>query len=365
MAINGDGMSSSESVGFGSQIGDSFKGILIGIVLFPASIYALFKVETCTQASDAFKKAKPISQREEGKPIYVTGNLDADPIGSRFVKEGKYISISESSEVYAWDEEERTEGSGNNKKKIKECKLEWTNSPVSPSSFTLPDCKTKIHHKRTVESQTIPAKNGRLKTDQTTYTVNLGEVNFTSSVSSKFPESEQIILNGFTLGSNYLYSNKNCEATPVEGCERVRLSVTPVPDAPMTFLGDINGTQIIKYVYDGDAFLNAGVGTYEQTMANIKKDDATMKWFGRGLGFVMMWVSFVLMAGPLMTLLEFIPFVGEFGKGALNFFFGVIAFVISAITIILVKFWYVWLLLILAAIGYAVYKRKFANQPTA
>lgn len=362
MAISDDGMSSSESVGFGSQIGDSFKGILAGIILFPLSFYVLFKVETCTQASDAFKKAKPISQREEGKPIYVTGTLDADPIGSKFVKEGKYISISESSEVYAWDEEERTEGSGSNKKKVKECRLEWTSSPRAPSSFTLPGCKNKIHHKRTVENETIPAKNGRIKTDQATYTVNLAEVSFASSVSSKFPSADSIIPNGFEIGSSYLYSQKSCESSPVEGCERVSISVTPIPEGSMTFLGDVNGNQIVKFVYDGEAFLNAGMGTYEQTMANIKKDDAMMKWVGRGIGFVMMWVSFVLMAGPLMTLLEFIPFVGEFGKGALNFFFGVIAFVLSAITIILVKFWYVWLLLILAAIGYAIYKRKFAAQ---
>lgn len=362
MAISEDGMSSSESVGFGSQIGDSLKGILFGIVLFPASIYVLFKVETCTQASDAFKNAKPISQREEGKPIYVTGKLDADPIGSRFVKEGKYISISHSSEVYAWDEEERTEGTGNDKKKVKECKLEWTISPKSPSSFTLPGCKSKTHHKRTVESETIPAKNGRIKTDQSTYTVNLGEVSFASSVFSKFPTAEAIIPNGFVIGSNYLYSKANCEFSPIEGCERVSISVTPIPEGLMTFLGDINGNQIVKYTYDGDTFLNAGIGTYEQTMANIKKDDAIKKWIGRGVGFVMMWASFIFMAGPLMTLLEFIPFVGEFGKGALNFFFGVVAFVISAITIVLVKFWFVWLLLVLAAIGYAVYKRKFANQ---
>jgi hypothetical protein len=73
--------------------------------------------------------------------------------------------------------------------------------------------------------------------------------------------------------------------------------------------------------------------------------------------------SFVLMAGPLMTLLEFIPFVGEFGKGALNFVFGAIAFVITAVTIILVKFWYIWLLLILGGIGYAIYKRQNAAKP--
>jgi hypothetical protein len=70
MAISNDGMSSSESVGFFSQFGDSVKGILTGFALIPLSIFLIFKVETCTQAGDAFKNAKPVTQMEEGKPVY-------------------------------------------------------------------------------------------------------------------------------------------------------------------------------------------------------------------------------------------------------------------------------------------------------
>jgi hypothetical protein len=362
MAISDDGMFSSESVGFGSQIGDSIKGILAGIVLFPLSFYAIFKVETCNQAGDAFKKAKPISQKEEGKPIYVTGNLSADPLGSQFLKAGSYLSIAESSEVYAWDEEERTEGSGNNKKKIKECKLEWTSNPRNPSSFTLPNCKKKVHYKRKVESSTVHAQNGQISADGQKYSINLQEVSFASSVTGTDPSSEDYILGSYKPAGKYLYNDPNCDSSPREGCERVSVRATPIPSSEMTFLGDVNGNKIVKYIYKDDQFLNASIGNYQQTMANIKSDDATMKWVGRGIAFAMMWASFVLMAGPLMTLLEFIPFVGEFGKGALNFVFGAIAFVITAITVILVKFWYIWLLLLLGAIGYAIYKRKFAAK---
>ena len=77
IAISNDGMSSSESVGFYSQFGDSVKGILTGFALIPLSIFLIFKVETCTQAGDAFKNAKPVTQMEEGKPVYITGKLSA------------------------------------------------------------------------------------------------------------------------------------------------------------------------------------------------------------------------------------------------------------------------------------------------
>lgn len=46
MALSDDGMSSVEDVGFGEQIGDSFKSILAGIGMLPLSIFMIFKVET-------------------------------------------------------------------------------------------------------------------------------------------------------------------------------------------------------------------------------------------------------------------------------------------------------------------------------
>lgn len=100
MAFEESGESSSI---FGS-IGNSFKGMLTGVVLFPLSLFLIFKVETCEQASAALKGALPASQAKPGIASYVTGKLSADTLSGEFVKPGKYISYSQSSEVYAWNE---------------------------------------------------------------------------------------------------------------------------------------------------------------------------------------------------------------------------------------------------------------------
>ncbi|HMV40927.1 MAG TPA: TMEM43 family protein [Leptospiraceae bacterium] len=361
MAISSDGMSSSESVGFGSQFIDSFKGIVTGFVMFPLSIFLIYKVETCTQAGDAFKNAKPVSQMEEGKPVYITGKLSASPFGTKFVKDGSYIAIEESSEVYAWDEEERTEGEGSNKKKIRECKLKWTTSPDNPSSFQLPACKAKAFHQRREKSVNMAANGGKITADGKTYNVDLADVNLTSAVPSSTPSSEEIITNGYTLSGNYLYSSATCASNEVEGCERVSVKVTPVPSGDMTFLGKLNGDTLGKYTYKDDSFLNASVGDYAQTMAAVKSDDAAMKWVGRICGFIMMWAGLSLLVGPVTMLLDFIPFVGTLGSSAIRFFMGVVAFVLTTITILLVKFWYIWLLLIIGGLGYGYYKKKNAS----
>jgi len=358
MAISSDGMSSSESVGFFSQFGDSLKGILTGFALIPLSIFVVFKVETCTQAGDAFKNAKPVTQMEEGKPVYITGKLTAEPVGSLFVKSGSYISVSESSEVYAWDETERTEGEGSNKKKVRECKLKWTSDPDNPSKFQLPACKSKPFYQRRVKSDTNVATGGMLASDGKTYKVSLSDTDFTSSVSSSKPADSEVNANGYIPSGNYLYSNASCASNEYEGCERVSLTVTPIPETDMTFLGTLKGDTLGKFTYKDEAFMSASVGDYAQTMAAIKSDDSTKKWIGRFVSFILLWAGLSLLVGPVTMLLDFIPFVGTMGSSVIRFVLGVVAFIIIAITSLLVQFWYIWLLLILGGLGYGYYKKK-------
>ncbi len=365
MAISSDGMSSSESVGFFSQFGDSIKGILTGFALIPLSLFLVFKVETCTQAGDAFKNAKPVTQMEEGKPVYITGKLTAQPVGSLFVKTGSYISVSESSEVYAWDEEERTEGEGSNKKKVRECKLKWTSDPESPSKFQLPACKAKAFHQRSVKSDTNVATGGKLSSDGKSYSVNLADTDFTSSVPSSKPADNELNMGRFVSSGTYLYSSSSCANNEVEGCERVSVSAIPIPDGDMTFLGTLKGDTLGKYTYKDEAFMSAGIGDYAQTMAAVKSDDSTKKWIGRFISFLMLWTGLSLLVGPVTMLLDFIPFVGTMGSSAIRFVLGIVAFVITAVTIILVKFWYIWLLLIVGAVGYGYYKKKNATATPA
>ncbi|MBM9502335.1 TMEM43 family protein [Leptospira sp. 201903071] len=356
-----DGMSSTESVGFLSQMGNSFKSILTGVVLLPVSFIIIYNVETCEQASAALKNAAPVGSAKEGQPSYITGTLKASPLSGNFVKSGSYISYSVSSEVYAWDEEVKTEGSGSNKKEVRNCVLEWTSSPENPSGFKLSGCRSKAFHKKSVKDESESATGGSVLADGKSYSVNLSDVDFTSQVSSRDAHEDEIKTNGFVLGDGYLFSSKSCADEEKEGCERVKVSVTPIPDGEMTFIGDIKGTKVGKFVSEeGNKFLNASVGGFAETMKDIQSDDNTMKWVGRFIGFFAMFSSFTLMAGPLTSLLSFIPFVGDLGGGLIKVVLGVIAFVLTAITILLVKFWYIWLILLLGAIGYAIYKKKFA-----
>ncbi|PJZ69564.1 hypothetical protein CH373_08585 [Leptospira perolatii] len=356
-----DGMSSSESVGLFGQIGDSIKGILTGFVLFPLSIFVIYQVETCEQASEALKGAVPASQSQPGSAAYITGTLSADPVKGEFVKTGQYIHYTHSGEVLAWVEEVKEEGSGTNKKKVRTCKLEWTSSPKNPRNFELSGCKSKPFYQNSIASSSVYADGGRIKgEDGKTYSVGLDDVEFTSEVPSRSPSAEELE-SGLYQGDGYVFFSEKCMKDELEGCERVSVSVMPVPTEAMTFIGSISGSSIGKFTSaEGNKFLNASVGDFNSTMKDIASDDSTKRWIGRFIAFIMMFSSFNLLIGPVTTLLSFIPFLGDLGKAAIQIVLGVVAFVITGITILLVKFWYIWLILGVAAIGYAYYRKKQA-----
>jgi hypothetical protein len=360
MAISDDGMSSSESVGFGTQIGDSFKGILFGMIAFPLSFYLIFKVETCTQSSEAFTKAVPVSEMQEGKPTYVTGKVSSQDLSGQFVKPGKYIRISQSSEIYAWDEETETKGSGSNKTTEKKCVLKWVSSSDNPNTFTLPGCKTKQFYQNLIPNKTYNADGGNLKsTLGKDFKIDLDSTSYVSNVPSRDADDSEVSLNGLFKGNGYIYTKQTCVSSPEqEGCERIKLTVTPVPNENMTFFGKVTGDSIGAYTYENETFLTAGVGDKEQVFATMKSDDAMMIKVGRIACFLLMWAALAAMIGPVTTLLDFIPFIGGLGAGALRFLMGGVAFVLTLITILFINLWYVLLIGLFAAVGYGYYKRK-------
>lgn len=367
MFESNDGMSSSESYGGFSQFGDSLKGMLTGFVLFPLSLFIIFKVETCQQAGDVLQKAVPVAEAKDGQPAYVTGKLQAEPLASRFIKKGKYIIVSNSTEIFAPYEQERTEGKGTDKRKFRRCKYKWMKSLKDPAVFKLSGCKRERERIRRdtllYPDATAYAKNAKVVAGGKTYQVNLKDVKLTSGVSRQEPDADALIAGTLTKAGKYLYTLPRCSEKGDEklllGCERVEVRVTPIPSGEMTFIGNIKGGAISPFTSNkGNKFLSAGIGTFKQTMGEVKSDDATMKRVGYFICFMMVWVSFMLLTGPLTTLVDFIPFVGEMGKAGINILLGVVAFVITAVTILIVKLWWLWILLFIGGIGYGIYKRK-------
>ena len=68
-----------------------------------------------------------------------------------------------------------------------------------------------------------------------------------------------------------------------------------------------------------------------------------------------------LLVGPLLTLIEFIPLIGDFGAGLIRFIFFVFAFFTMGITFLLIEYWYlvlIFFVLVAVAILFIAKSRK-------
>jgi hypothetical protein len=135
----------------------------------------------------------------------------------------------------------------------------------------------------------------------------------------------------------------------------IRLSFTAIPlDSNLFILGELQGTKINPWSYgEGDTFMIAAALSEAEVKSRLKTEYKLKKWLGRIGGFLAMWIGMCLMVGPLTTLLSFIPAIGR-AIGSLIFaIFFIIALVLTAITILLIKlFWVlVAVLFILIVVG--------------
>lgn len=145
------------TTGWGSRFGNSFKGIVVGIVLFVAATALLYWNEGRTvKTGDSINEAKSVTvplgdtgtvaADLNGKVVYGTGRLTTeDSIGDdAFGAKGVALSVNRQVEFYQWQESTRTEkkkkvGGGEETVTTYSYNKGWGSSPVDSSNFKYPD----------------------------------------------------------------------------------------------------------------------------------------------------------------------------------------------------------------------------------
>lgn len=362
-----DGMSETtrEEQGAFSQIGSSFKNMLVGLLCFVLSFPVLYCGASRVHWSKVFKKAVPVEQAKDSKtPVYLTGTPTARPIGDGNLAAGPYLRINKSIEAYAYIEhkESKTKEHREGTKKVKETttsysySLGWTFDPKPISEFN----QDKWNNYR--RQNNVPAnlqnpvitdaekKDSVINTPQCLvgkYTIDVKNVSFAGGSR----ELEKV----------YLKGNSNA---PRLGDKRIAYSVYP-SNIEYTFAGASSGDKIVPFFEsDSDSKLTAAPGDFKALIDALKGQDrvAGILWFAGG--FILMAAGLIMMAGPITTLLEFIPLIGGLGSGMIRFILGLAALVISAVFWWVVKLW--WLvLLILIGLGLFLYINKKKKAATA
>jgi hypothetical protein len=347
-----------------SQIGSSFKGMLIGFLCFIVSFIVLWCGATRIDWSREFKGAVPAEKASGDEAAYVTGTPVADEIGNTYLSQGKYLKISKTPEVYAYVERTKskseTKREGVTRKKVTKTKttysyvLEWTTNPKDISGFNQ-QYWNKFARNRgispSISNPTLTEKPDTIYTPKCTvngYSIDVSKVSFMGGSQD--------------LDLVYVRGSKG---SPRLGDMRMRYTVIP-SDTKYTFAGSVSGKKMDAYYRSDDDYKFAAVpGEFKDLLKALKQSYKTAGMIYFWGGFLLMAIGLVLLAGPVTTLLEFIPFLGGLGSGVIKVVLVIIALILSAVFYWLIKLWWLWLIIVALLIALIIFKKRSAKPAEA
>ena len=274
------------SQGWFSRIGDAFKGMLFGLVLFIGSFILLgwnennyverYKALKEGQGNTVSVASDSIDSGNEGKLIHTTGLADTkEELADASFKLSKIaIHLDRKVETYQYVERVETEKKkelGGSEKTVKTFYYDekWSTAKHSSSEFGDPDARTnKVNP--TVwkhQAQTVSADN-----------VTLGAFTLSPSLIQSVKKSEKIVLTDdnrpddtYKVADGMIYSGN--PATPNIGDQRVTLSITP--PTTISLVSQQKGNSFTPYITKNDrklSELRIGEHTME-AMYNMAHDD--------------------------------------------------------------------------------------------
>ena len=339
------------------RLGESFKGILTGIVIIALATWLLWWNEGRT-----FKTARAIGEAElvtqdvqdiskldpalEGKVIHAidradTKNILRDPV---FGVEINAINLDREVEFYQWEEHSHSEtrkklGGGEETVTTYTYEQEWSSSPINSNSFKDSNYRGLNFTLARLEDNTIwaPEVNfGAYKlpdflkhsiSGSTPMTLTSIDVNSVKSIvtmpesySNMYTPEELIHVSGSTI---YIGPNPG---SPSVGDVRVTFSQTPSAEVSII-------AQVIRDTFEeftasnGYTFsrLNMGKAGMDKMFEGARSDNNIMAWILRIVGALLIMLGLGMIFKPLSVLGDVVPLIGDIigaGTGFVAFLLG-------------------------------------------
>ncbi len=330
-------------VSYRSRITNSFKGMVVGFILFVASFVLLYWNEDRTDLSSIAKTATEIASDVlntdpslNGKLVSITGIVNSDQLigDNLFLKPGRYIAVERKVEMYAWVEKVETEskieaGGSETIEKTYTYHKEWTEEPRQVFKYPQGHKNPQKTFKNYTNKVAI-ARIGVYNFDPQTVTLPpfsklpLNEENITL-------ERGAILVEDFYL---FLTEGKGGTfGTPEIGNLRISYNVFH-SDFEGTIFGKLNENRIDSYLDQaGNRLYRIFPETRESAITTLHKEYKTSKWIFRIIGFLMMWGGLVTLFIPISIVLDIIPTVGALSRYIISIITFITTFILTIITI--------------------------------
>ncbi len=346
------------------KIGSSCLGAILGVLLFLASFVLLvwnegkLNVAAMAQSSvDISAIATPTAQQNQF--VSITDKITTTtPLGDdRFLLPGPYVVVDRVVEMYAWDEERKTERQkhlGGSETEITRYTYQsrWTPNPENSSDFKYP--QNHQNPPKAIPDQLFKVPTARVGR----YTLDMPSFTRVSERRSSCQDPGSVAEWGYggtihlppggnlSLGAqnsrvdgkaqrtpNYIFQGTGTPQTPNIGDIRVCYGVLPT-NTTVTVFGQLNQTQILPYIARQTPVYRVIPGTRAAAIAALKSEHTIWTWVFRAGGFLMMWFGLMLMGSPLSAFLDVIPWLGDVAEGITFISSFITAFVLSTVTIL-------------------------------
>lgn len=357
---------------WGSRIANSFTGMLFGFLLIPLAIWGLWWNEGLPDLSVYAKESVEIDSKSvdaafDGKFVSFTGRITSEEtVGDPpYFEPGPYISVSRSTEMYAWVEQTETSedvdtvGGGSTTTTTYTYRKEWTSNPADSGSFKYPDGHENPQPQFASETFRV----GTAMIEAYLVSPNSGVSIPTGNEITPKPGD---LPAGFVKAGKYIYTRDGAQSSPQVGDER--FSYTALKSGTtVTAIGSVNNGEFAPFLYDNEhEFFRVFVGTRADAIATLHTEYLMFLWIIRIVGIFGIFIGLQLLVAPIGRILSVVGIIGAAYEGITGFFNFFLALMLGITTIIISKIFhniYVLAAIILIIIGVVVwYMRGRSNK---
>ena len=381
---------------WGSRLGSSIKGVVIGFALFIAGFPVLFWNE-----GDSVKTAKAIDEGEgacislesnasvdqemEGKLVHMSGKADTKDVltDDTFGVSATAIRLERNVEMYQWIEESHTSekkklGGSVEKVTTYTYKKDWMPTAIDSSGF-----KEQGHDNPGMmefESQKMQAANVtfgafRLSESQIDHIGSAKQYAFPTGFVCKV---ERVKVQGSTIYvPNAETRNNALNTRDVASQTRIgdmRVTFRVVYPHEVSLIAKQHGDTFVAYTAKNGkklSYLEDGVKDAAEMFQTARTNNAIMTWLVRIGGFLMMFIGLSMVFKPLSVLADVLPILGDIVEMGMGLVAGLIALICALVTIAIAWLFYrpvlgIILLAVAGFFGWKLFqKRKAAKAAKA
>lgn len=340
-----------------TRIGESIKGVLVGLVLVAGSSVFLFwnegrAVQTQRSLTEGASLVVPVEAvrvdpANDGKLIHLSGDLKpgAPLTDPDFTVSATALRLVRTVEMYQWKEESKTEtrrNAGGSEETITryEYVRTWSETRNDSSRFKQP------------EGHANPQMRYR-GTSYSSRDATLGAFRPGTNVIDRLPASETVALDPslasrlagrvqgpVQVADGRIYLGEDPSQPRIGD---LRISYQQAPAGPASIIGRQAGNGFAEYqTKAGDALLMVRPGTHSAAdmFAAAQRENRILTWMLRLAGVFAMFLGFTLILRPLVVVADVVPFIGSIlsaGSGIVSL---VLTAIVAPLVIAVAWFWY-------------------------